>query len=110
MILELLFCLVLVLYLKWIFISMMYICEALNVFYIHHKTNVLCKMMAVPYHVIEYMLRYGGSRFVMFNIAEIPSVHFRRLLYKGLGAQIEKNVIMHFRTEIRGTYKLKRGQ
>ena len=47
-------------------------------------------MMAVPYHVIEYMLRYGGSRFVMFNIAEIPSVHFRRLLYKGLGAQIEK--------------------
>ena len=40
MILELLFCLVLVLYLKWIFISMMYICEALNVFYIHHKTNV----------------------------------------------------------------------
>lgn len=110
MILELLFCLVLVLYLKWIFISMMYICEALNVFYIHHKTNVLCKMMAVPYHVIEYMLRYGGSRFVMFNIAEIPSVHFRRLLYKGLGAQIEKNVIMHFRTEIRGTYKLKIGE
>ena len=55
MILELLFCLVLVLYLKWIFISMMYICEALNVFYIHHKTNVLCKMMAVPYHVIEYI-------------------------------------------------------
>ena len=38
MILELLFCLVLVLYLKWIFISMMYICEALNVFYLNSAT------------------------------------------------------------------------
>ena len=84
MILELLFCLVLVLYLKWIFISMMYICEALNVFYIHHKTNVLCKMMAVPYHVIEYMLRYGGSRFVMFILQKfllfIFDVYYTKVL------------------------------
>lgn len=84
MILELLFCLVLVLYLKWIFISMMYICEALNVFYIHHKTNVLCKMMAVPYHVIEYMLRYGGSRFVILILQKfllfIFDVYYTKVL------------------------------
>ena len=88
----------------------MYMCEALNVLYIRHKTNVLYKIMAAPYHIIEYFLRYGGSRFVMFNISEIPSVHFRCLLYKGLGAQIGKNVIMHFRTEIRMPYKLKIGR
>ena len=32
------------------------------------------------------------------------------VLYKGLGAQIGKNVIMHFRTEIRMPYKLKIGR
>ena len=50
MVTKLLFCLVFVLYFKWIFIFIMYMCEALNVLYIRHKTNVLYKIMAA--HII----------------------------------------------------------
>lgn len=66
--------------------------------------------MAIPQHIIEYILRYGGYRFVIFNISEIPSTHIRKLLYKGLGAQIDKNVVFHFKTEIRAAHNLKIGK
>ena len=40
----------------------------------------------------------------------IPSIHLRRLLYKGLGAHIAQNVVFHFRTEIRSPWTLSVGR
>ena len=51
----------------------------------------------------------GGARFVIFNISYIPSCHFRKLLYKGLGVKMGKNVTIHFRTELRAPEKLSLG-
>ena len=36
----------------------------------------------------------------------MPSLHLRKWLYQGLGVSVDKNVIFHFRTEIRAPYKL----
>lgn len=40
----------------------------------------------------------------------MPSVHLRRLLYKGLGAHVAPKAVFHFRTEIRAPWALHVGQ
>lgn len=47
---------------------------------------------------------------MIFNISIIPSIHLRRLLYKGLGAHIASKAVFHFRTEIRAPWSLHIGQ
>lgn len=97
---------IVVLYLKWIFIILLYPLEVCWGLYKNHKSNKICKLLAVPSYCIERILRFGGSRFLIFNISEIPSNHLRRLLYKGLGAHIAPKVVFHFRTEIRDPWRL----
>ena len=92
---------IVVLYLKWIFITLLYPLEACWGLYQNHKSNKLFKLLAVPSYCIERMLRFGGGRFLIFDISTIPSNHLRRFLYKGLGAHIASKVVFHFRTEIR---------
>lgn len=67
------------------------------------------KIMRFPLHVAEHFLRFGGGRFALFQIAKIPSCHFRKLLYKGLGVKMGKNVSIHFRAELRAPEKLSLG-
>lgn len=103
---ELLIIAVLLLYLKWIFITLLYPLEVCWGLYQNHKSNKLFKLLAVPYYYIERILRFGGGRFLIFNISTIPSHHVRRLLYKGLGAHTASRVVFHFRTEIRAPWSL----
>lgn len=97
---------IVILYLKWIFITLLYPLEACWGLYRNNKSNKLFKLLAVPCYVIERILRFGGGRFLIFNISTIPSNHLRRLLYKGLGAHIASKVVFHFRTEIRAPWSL----
>ena len=101
---------VILLYSKWISIFMMYPLLALLNLYRNNKSNRFYKILAVPGYVLEQLLRYGGGRFVLYNIGTIPSVHLRRILYKGLGAHIGNKAVIHFRTEIRSTWRLYIGQ
>jgi len=72
---------------------------------------LLVKILCVPYHIIEHkLLRGGGLRYMLFQIGVFPSNHIRRCLYKGLGASVGKNVVFHFKTEIRAPHKLKIGK
>lgn len=59
--------------------------------------------------MVEHFLRSGGGRFVIFQIATIPSLHIRKWLYKGLGVKMGKNVTIHFRTELRCPERLSLG-
>lgn len=68
------------------------------------------KLMAGPYWLWERIFRDGWSRFMLYNVGLIPSCHIRRAIYKALGAQVDKNVVFHFRTEIRTIYNLKVGK
>lgn len=47
---------------------------------------------------------------MLYNISTIPSNHLRKWLYKGLGVEADKDVVFHFRTELRAPYNLKVGK
>lgn len=91
-------------------IFFLYIIEVFWGLYQQHRENPLYKIMAIPSYIIIRILKNGGGRFVIFNISEIPSLHIRKFLYKGLGVSVAKNVVFHFRTEIRAPWKLKLGK
>ena len=57
----------------------------------------------------EKIFKKGWQRYMLFQVGLVPSHHIRRFVYRALGAEIGKNVVFHFRTEVRGLYRLKIG-
>lgn len=94
---------------KWIICIILYPIIVLAALGNRAADDSLKKFLCYPRKVVEHFLRYGGTRFVIFNISYIPSCHFRKLLYKGLGVKMGKNVTIHFRTELRAPEKLSLG-
>ena len=64
------------------------------------------KILAVPGMMIEKMCKEGASRYIIINIGHIPSLTLRRTLYQMLGADMERQVVIHYKTEIRAPYRL----
>jgi len=106
---ELLFILVALLYLKWILIVMMLPLQMMYAYYQNHK-SLAAKLFAVPNWLIDKAFRGGVLRYTLFQISTLPSNHLRKWIYMGLGAQVEKNVIFHFRTELRYPWRLHVGK
>lgn len=100
---------ILLLYIKWIFIILLYPLQAFWEYY-HKNKSPLSKILAIPYYLIELFFRFGAGRFLIYNISTLPSNHLRKLLYKGLGATIAQHAVVHFRTEIRCPHKLTIGK
>ena len=107
--LTLLFILVALLYLKWILITLAFPWICLLFQYTKHK-GTMRKVLAVPGLVIEKLTRGGASRYMIINIGYISSLALRRTLYRMLGADIERQVVVHYKTEIRAPYRLSIGQ
>lgn len=100
---------ILILYIKWIFIILLYPLQAFWRRYQKNKT-LWNKILATPFYIIERFFRFGAGRFLIYNISTIPSNHLRKLLYKGLGTTIAEHAVVHFRTEIRYPHKLTIGK
>lgn len=107
---KIVFVLVLILYLKWILVVFFYPFMVLSVIGSRQSKRIVRKIMRFPLYVLERISRYGGARFVLFQISTIPSVHLRTWLYKGVGVMMGKNVVIHFRTEIRCPERLTLGK
>ena len=75
-----------------------------------HNLPLYCKLLVAPYWLWERLFRGGWGRYVIFQIGQLPSCHIRRLLYKMLGARVEKNAVFHFKTEIRDPWCLRVGK
>lgn len=89
------------LYLKHILLIVFYIFSALDAIKYRHR-NLLTRAIGVCYTILNsWIFRGGGKRALVIEIGTIPSVLFRRELYRGLGARIGKNVVFHYKTEIR---------
>ena len=97
---------VLALYLKLIFCVLFYLCMLLDVPYRKCKQSIVNQCAHVPYWLINKILIGGGDRFVLEYISMIPSNHFRKWLYMGLGASISPKVVFHYKTELRSPQKL----
>lgn len=109
MIQKLLVIAVLVLLSKWIFTALYYPFLVFAAIGTKVCNNKLACALQFPKKVVEHFLRSGGGRFVIFQIATIPSLHIRKWLYKGLGVKMGKNVTIHFRTELRCPERLSLG-
>lgn len=96
-------------YLKWLFVILFYPLMALSAIGTRQSNQRKKKILRFPLRVAEHFLRFGGARFVLFQIGMIPSVHLRTWLYKGLGVRMGKNVTIHFRTEVRCPERLTLG-
>lgn len=98
-----------VLYLKWIFIIMTlpWVCL---LFLFRKRGGMLYKIFAIPGFIIEKVTREGASRYIIINIGNIPSITLRISLYRMLGVDVAKNVVIHYKTEIRTPYNLHIGK
>lgn len=107
--------LVALLYLKWIVILLLFPFQVLNARILKRwrkgkQAPWFYRALLFPYKQWEKIMHNGWQRYMLFQISMIPSHHLRRFVYKCLGAEIGKNVVFHFRTEIRGIHKLKIGK
>lgn len=108
-ILAILAVLVFLLYAKWIFCVLYYPLMAMGAVGQNASNRKLAYVLRFPMRVVEHFLRFGGGRFVLFQIGMIPSVHLRTWLYRGVGVKMGKNVTIHFRTEVRCPERLTLG-
>ena len=101
-------------YLKWILIGIVFPFQVLygqiKKRWEKHDMPFICKILGAPYYLWEKLFRDGWQRYMLFQVGLIPSHHIRRFVYKALGAEIGKNVVFHFRTEVRYPSCLKIGE
>lgn len=98
------------LYAKWICMAVFYPCQVFFNLYGKNRKNICLKAFALPGWLCNRITRGGVNRFLDYNISTIPSNHIRKWLYMGLGAEIGKDVVFHFETEIRAYENLKVGR
>ncbi len=109
MIETLILILILILFLKWILILLAFPWVCL-LFQYRRRKGIIGRILAVPGYVLEKFTSEGASRYIIINIGYIPSVSVRKCLYKMIGVKVEKNVVFHYRTEIRDPNKLDVGK
>lgn len=106
--------LVSLLYIKWVLIIVVFPFQVIHGKIIKRwgeSKNIpfLYKVFKKPYTIWEKLFRKGWQRYMLFQVGLVPSHHIRRFIYKALGAELGKNVVFNFRTEIRGINRLKIG-
>lgn len=106
--------LVSLLYLKWILIIAVFPFQVIHGQILkkwgkEQNAPLVYRVFDKPYQYWEKIFRKGWQRYMLFQVGLFPSHHIRRFIYKALGAEIGKNVVFHFRTEVRGLHRLKIG-
>lgn len=64
------------------------------------ERHFVVKLLAAPSLMINKLVP-GADRYVLYHISLIPWMTVRKTLYRSLGANLGKNVRIHFKTEIR---------
>ena len=75
---------------KYIIIILLFPFQCLSVPYQKSK-SLLNKLLAAPYFIFDYKLLHGGwTRYMLYQVARVPSHHLRRFIYKCLGLEMGK--------------------
>lgn len=112
MVLTIIITVLLLMNLKWIIIAMIFPFQVINAKRCHNEFITRRRLKAwyilsLPYLVWErWIMKDGWQRYMLFQIGTVPSNHFRKWIYKCLGAKIEKDVVFHFKTEVRSPERL----
>ncbi len=83
---------------KWLLISFIF---PFQILYNRCNDSFYIKIIAGPYYIWEKIFRGGWSRYMLYQVAYIPSCHIRYFVYKALGCKMGKHNIFHIGTEIR---------
>ncbi len=95
---------------KWIVIALIYPFQSAYGTYQITRSNTLLKLLALPYWLLEKLMRGGWERYVIYHVGHIPSCHIRKFVYRGLGVKVSQDVVFHFCTEIRHPWLLRVGR
>ena len=106
--------LVSLLYLKWLLIIAVFPFQVVHGCVLKKwgkskDAPLLIRTLEKPYLYWEKLFKKGWQRYMLYQVGLVPSHHIRRFVYRALGAEIGKNVVFHFRTEMRGLHRLKIG-
>ena len=106
--------LVSLLYLKWVLIIAVFPLQVVHGRILKKwgkskDAPLIFRILDKPYIYWEKLFRNGWQRYMLFQVGLVPSHHIRKFIYKALGAEIGKNVVFHFRTEVRHPSRLKIG-
>ena len=106
--------LVSLLYLKWVLIIVVFPFQVVHGRVLKKWGNsedapLIIKALDKAYIYWEKIFKKGWQRYMLFHVGLVPSHHIRRFVYRALGAEIGKNVVFHFHTEVRGLCRLKIG-
>lgn len=106
--------LVTLLYLKWILIILVFPFQVIHGQVMkkwggNKNAPLLIRTLDKIYIYWEKLFKKGWQRYMLFQVGLVPSHHIRIFVYRALGAEIGKNVVFHFRTEVRGLHCLKIG-
>lgn len=74
------------------------------------KFSLPIKLMVVLFGLWERIFRGGWERYMLFKVGMIPSCHLRKFIYKLIGVEMDRDVIFHFKTEIRCPWRLSVGK
>lgn len=90
------------LYIQHVFTIVLFLLWIPNAQFQKNRSSILYKILAFPCRALErFCFRYGGERYLIYQIGLIPSLHLRKWAYRWLGVKMGDNVIFHFGTEIR---------
>lgn len=93
---------------KWILILIILPFQILEGRYRKRKST-FNGLLAAPFILWERVFRGGWTRYMLFQVAYIPSHHLRRLIYKILGLSMGSRNVFHYGTEIRDIMNIRMG-
>lgn len=94
---------------KWVLITLIFPFQVMAIGW-ERERSLKNKIFAIPYKLWnKYLFRGGWSRYMIHNVAYIPSHHLRRCIYKWIGVQMGKGNVIYYGTEIRQPLNIKIG-
>jgi acetyltransferase-like isoleucine patch superfamily enzyme len=109
MMLNLIFVLLALSYSKLIIVALVYPWQSFT-YHAWKRNGSLLRILSIPYKGVLSLTYSGWEKFSMVYISKLPSKHLRKWAYSGLGAELGKNVVLRYQTEIWCPYKLKIGR
>lgn len=95
---------------KWLLMLFFFPFQILAVPYKRNKNSLLNKILAAPYIVFDSRFMRGGwTRYMLYEVSYIPSLHLRRFVYRSLGLKMGRKNVFHYGTELRDVENIQIG-
>lgn len=101
--------LVIILYIKWIFILLILPIQRMYSYYMHNR-NVFTTIISIPYRIVNKIFNGGYELWSLYAIGLVPCHHFRDFCIKMAGVKMAKHSIVYIGFKIRSPWNLKIGK